>query len=239
MMIYALINPKGGSAKSTMVTLLTFSKVFRKKYKRIGIVELDEQETIGDWIEQRKANDLGLDDILYKKLTTQDEKKFQEEFAAICEDTDAVIIDCPGESIPKFATKFSINVADVILVPFKPTELEEQSFIKNLYPAIVETQGTGEPKNVVVIPTRIQGQTKRENVADYFSSILPEDIKCIGSYIPFHDIFGDFSREGMNLRNYGLQFRKNKRMNDKVKKMIELVEEVTKDIIKIGEAHVK
>lgn len=234
--IYALTQTKGGVSKTTNVKILAFSKAFRKKYPRIGLVELDGQRALEDWLAQREDNEFSMEGVLYKALDTADEATFLSEFEDLCNNCDAVIIDCPGESKPGFATKFALKVADVIVIPFKPTEDEEQSFSLHVYPAILEAREEGAAQKVMIVPTRIQGQTATETIRKYLSSIFPEDLNIANNYIPFHDIFGDFSRDGMSLKNYAVSYRKNKRMTEKIKKMIDISEKVVKEIIKLGES---
>ena len=61
-MIISLVSTKGGQGKSTLSLCMSYSKAFERKYKSIGLVEMDIQGTLRSWYlerseEQQSKND--------------------------------------------------------------------------------------------------------------------------------------------------------------------------------------
>ncbi len=128
--VFTLTNPKGGTGKSTLALLLAYSKAFKRRYKRVALVEMDPQGSLHGWAEDRPEGD----HVLFRQVLGRNPAPA---FEAIAGDVGAIVIDCPGESVDSFCTKFALAVANLVIVPCRASEFDINAANKNLWAGVL------------------------------------------------------------------------------------------------------
>ena len=57
-----MVSTKGGQGKSTLSLCMSYSKAFEKKYKSVGLVEMDIQGTLRSWYVERSEEEKNKND---------------------------------------------------------------------------------------------------------------------------------------------------------------------------------
>jgi len=234
-MIISLIQTKGGTGKTTLAKCLAYSKTFRKAFGSICLIELDPQGTIAAWHSQRIEYNISDGQVHFVDLALSTHKQIESQLIKLVEENDTMILDVPGESIGKFATKLATSLSDIVLIPMRSSTNDEQSFINNIYPVIEEISANAnkERKGFFIVPTFVHPQTKSKNVQDYFMEIMPENIGCLDTFLPSRSVYENYSREGLNLHEYAKSVKGNSRHYGQAKKAINDIEKIAKNILNL------
>ena len=233
MPILSFVQTKGGTGKTTLSQGVAYSKAFKKKYGKVALVELDAQGTLADWIGERIANRRKSKHVGFYQLVGLELDTLVTELERIVAEHKAVILDIPGESVGGFATKLAMNLSDLVLIPMRTSTNDEASFGRNLWPVIQEGLQEEKHASFVIVPTFIHPQTNTEKVHDYFEEIMPEQIHCMQSALPFRSTLENYSREGMTLAEYSRSVKGNARLYAQGKKAEKDMETIAKEIIKL------
>ncbi len=230
-MILSLIQTKGGTGKTTLATALAYSKLFRKRFESICLAELDPQGTISHWHNERESAGYPAYNIHFVTLL----KDVQRKLTRLVQEHDALILDVPGESVGKFATRLAVSLSDVALIPMRSSTNDEQSFGDNILPVIREIVEKDAEKQgrFYIVPGFVHPQASLENITGYFREVMPEDVKCLDAVFPARSVYENFSRDGMTLHDYAKSVRKNARNHGQAKKAISDIETIAKKILSI------
>ncbi len=237
-MIIAFVQTKGGTGKSTLALNVAFSRVVRKEFPSIVLVELDPQGTLKKWWERRtqaenSANEFN--NISFHHISSESKDEILEEIEALEANNELLILDVPGESIGKFHTKFACAVADLVLIPMRTSTNDEEAFEDNLLPIIDKILEVDKESRDVfyIIPSFTHPRANRENIFNYFKEVTPDYIHCLNAVFCFGTAFENFSRGGNNLFEYAESVRANTKAYQQAVKAINDVELIAKELIHV------
>lgn len=225
-MIISLVSTKGGVCKSTLAQGLAYSEAFARKFKTIGLVELDPQGTLNDWHQQRgdraKSGHVRFAQCLGENPAPQVKK--------LAASTGALILDVPGESRSEFATRFAVAASDVVIIPCRSSTKDEAALAMNLWPFIQEL---ARPKlKIMVIPVMVHPQSRPKTHTEYFGGILPRQLKVCPLPLPARSVFENFDRDGNTLAEYAHSVKSNQRAHGQAQRAITDIEAIAKEILK-------
>jgi cellulose biosynthesis protein BcsQ len=232
MPIFSFVQTKGGTGKTTLSLGVSYSKIFSKQYGRTALVELDPQGTLADWIGERVAFKRKSKAVGFHHLVGLELNVLTKTLEKIIAENEAVVLDVPGESVGGFATRLAMNLSDLVLIPMRTSTNDEASFGRNLWPVIQESLRDNRA-TYAILPTFIHPQANRENVRDYFRSIMPEQVGCLENVLPFRSAFENFSREGMTLPEYAASVKNNTRLREQASKAENDMELIAREAIKM------
>lgn len=145
-------NEKGGSGKST--TALHIVTSLLQDGVRVGSIDLDDrQKTLTRYIENRRGfcRDTGIDlplpidrvvqrsEARHKDDSEAEEKqRFEDTYAAIEDDVDVIVIDCPGAD--SFLSRLAHTSADTLITPVNDSFIDIDLLAK-VDPATFKVQG--------------------------------------------------------------------------------------------------
>jgi cellulose biosynthesis protein BcsQ len=119
MPVISFTNSKGGTGKSTLAYSLAFR--LAADYKRVLLLDMDSQQTLGDMLEDRRA--LGLPEVFdYRALFKQPIAVMGPQAAAYRSEYDMVVIDTPARYTTE--TQVALALADLVLVPTRPSRAD-------------------------------------------------------------------------------------------------------------------
>lgn len=231
-MILSFLQTKGGTAKTTLAKCLAYSKAFGKAFDSICLVELDPQGTILSWHEQRPNGEK--EKVGVAPLYEREEQKMGDTLEGLLEQYELLILDVPGESVGKFATRFAASLSDMVLIPMRSSTNDEQSFVDHIYPIIEQTIATDPDKQgaFYIVPTFVHPQTRAKSVQQYFNAIMPEEIRCLDTFLPYRSVYENFSRDGLNLHEYASSVKRNVRLYFQARKAVSDIEGIAKSVLK-------
>ncbi len=112
-----VINPKGGSGKSTVATNLAAH--YSHKVDRVALVDFDSQESSLEWLERRPER--------YPEIVGLAGHK--DGMRGVNRSTDVVIIDAPARTHKTELTDL-INRAETIIIPVQPSPIDMDATAK-------------------------------------------------------------------------------------------------------------
>lgn len=232
-MIISFLQTKGGTAKTTLATCLAYSKTFDKAFKSIGLVELDPQGTILAWYSQRPNG--GMEKVSVAPLYEREERQMIDALEDLMSRHETLILDVPGESVGKFATRFAASLSDLVLIPMRSSTNDEQSFVDHIFPILEQTKQAMSDKapSFWIIPTFVHPKTNPKTITDYFTAVMPEDVACLPAFLPYRSVFENFSREGLTLIEYSKTVKGNFRQFFQVKKAVNDIEKIAAEVLNI------
>jgi cellulose biosynthesis protein BcsQ len=232
MPILSFVQTKGGTGKTTLSQGIACSKIFSKAFNKVALVEIDPQGTLADWIGERIVQKRALKNVGFYQLAGLELSVLTAKLENILAENEAVILDVPGESVGGFATKLALNLSDVVLIPMRTSTNDEASFGRNLWPVIQESLRNNKAE-FYIIPTFIHPQTNPKNIRDYFKGIMPEQIGCLSTVLPFRSTYENFSREGRTLAEFSTSVKNNSRAYTQAKKSEADMELIAKEILSL------
>jgi cellulose biosynthesis protein BcsQ len=232
-MIISFLQTKGGTAKTTLATCLAYSKAFEKAFASIGIVELDPQGTILAWQQQRPQPDKTAR-VGISPLYDRDEHVMIDAMEALTKRYDLLILDVPGESLGKFATRLAASLSDLVLIPMRSSANDEQSFVDHIYPILQQTLEAVPEKQQAfwIIPTFVHPQTNLQNITGYFDAVMPAEVSCLPAFLPYRGVYENYGRDGRTLREYTAAAKGNLRQFLQAKKAVSDIEKIAQEVLK-------
>lgn len=109
MIVISLLNPKGGSGKTTIATNLASS--FHRQGKRVLLVDSDPQGSARDWHAVRDDNPI--------TLVALDRPNNLKNLANVTQNYDLVLVDGAAKLEDMIAA--AIKVSDIVLIPVQPS----------------------------------------------------------------------------------------------------------------------
>jgi cellulose biosynthesis protein BcsQ len=233
MPIFSFVQTKGGTGKTTLSQGIACSKTFGKAFGKVALVEIDPQGTLADWIGERIAHKRVLKNVGFHQLVGLELSVLTSKLEKIVAENEAVILDVPGESVGGFATKLALNLSDLVLIPMRTSTNDEASFGRNLWPVIQEGLRDNNTATFCIVPTFVHPQANPKNIQEYFRDIMPEQIGCLGSVLPFRSTYENFSREGMTLTEYSASVKANARLYTQARKAETDMETIAQEIVNL------
>ena len=230
MAIFSFVQTKGGTGKTTLSLCVACSKVLKRTFGQVALVELDSQGTLADWIGERIANRRKMQNLSYYHLAGLELATLTRELEHITASHSAVILDVPGESVGGFATRLALNLSDLVLVPMRSSTNDESSFGRNLWPVIQEGLKVNRAR-FAILPTFVHPQANPGNVIAYYRSIMPQQVSCLNQVMPTRAIFENFNRDGQTLAEYASSVRRNARLHRQAQTASRDVERIASAII--------
>jgi cellulose biosynthesis protein BcsQ len=233
-MIISVLQTKGGSGKSTLTQLLSFSSSVKKKFSEVSILELDIQGTLTDWVNRRKER-LGVDDekgfrfnSYYGKnidLLNKDIKKIYSR-----NKNEIMFIDTGGESAVGIGTQHSISISDKVIIPIRISTSDETAFLHNLYPKIKDIK----EKKFYLLPSFVHPSSNINNIRNYLKEKITRgtNLQIMKSCYFDRNIYQNYNRHGLSMKEYGEFFRTNQRETSRVEKATKDVETISKEMLK-------
>lgn len=237
-MITSYVQTKGGTGKSTLALSTAFSRTLGKRYKRIGLVELDPQKTLFAWWKEREREGLAEKTpngakVSFYHISTTNREEFQKEIQKASANQDFLVMDVPGEGTGRLHTRFAMAFSDLVIIPMRTSTYDEAAFSENLYPLILDIISLAPEKKDAfqVLPTFTHPQTKKSNILNYFTEILPNEVRCMDAVYPARSVYENFNRDGLCLTEYKKMVRTNKRLRQQAEKAGNDIEEITSRIL--------
>lgn len=196
-MIIVVGGIKGGSGKTTLATNLT---VLRSEFKKVLLVDADEQKSASDWVNQREG--MGIET---KWSTIQlAGKMIYSQLIRMKEDYDDIIIDVGGRDTT--SQRSALTIADKFIVPFKPRSLDIWT-IGGVKLMISEIQSVNPNLQCYAL---INQADSRGNDNEEAIEVLKEcpDLKCLPCSIGHRKAFGNASAEGLGISELKVQDKK-------------------------------
>jgi cellulose biosynthesis protein BcsQ len=233
-MIISVLQTKGGSGKSTLTQLLSFSSSVKKKFSEVSILELDIQGTLTDWIEERRKR-LEVDeeegfrfdsyhgknpDVLNRTIKKiYDQKK-----------NEIMFIDTGGESVAGIGTEYAITISDKVIIPIQISTSDESAFFKNLFPKIKDLK----EKKFYLLPSFVHPSSNVDNIRKDIKKRITKgtNLQIMKSCYFERNIYKNYNRFGLSMKEYGDLFRTNQRETNRVEKAVNDVESIAKEIIR-------
>ena len=180
---------KGGGGKTTIATNLCVMR--SKEFKKVLLVDADEQKTCSDWATQRHA--LGIDT---NWTTIQlSGKSLHSEIKKMAPNYDDVIIDVGGRDTT--SQRAALSIANKALIPFKPKSFDIWTLasVKSL---ILESKIFNPSLKAYAIIN--QADARGQDNEDAFDVIKesPEFI-CIPIPIGYRKAFANAAAEGLGI----------------------------------------
>ena len=205
-MIISIVNPKGGVGKSTLAHCLAYSEAVRRRFRRVALIEADPQGTLAAWAAEREARGLpAIKHVEFLQLLSERPAHLAERLRSV--KADLIVLDVPGESIPRFWTRAALELADRAVIPLRPSAKDEQALEDVLLPVLeaVRADRRGRP-SVFVVPSFVSPQAVPSNVRDYFGAWLPEYVTVTAPWSLRAGV-QEYDRAGETLNEYAKHVR--------------------------------
>lgn len=235
-MIISMVSTKGGQGKSTLSLCMSYSKAFEKKYKSVGLVEMDLQGTLRNWYVERSAEEKNNNDnVSFTHLTEKNPQRIKNTISDIIKRNDVVIMDIAGEGVGTQNIQLALLLSDVVIIPMRSSVNDEASFYDNLNPEIQKVIKNNPKRKGVfnILPTFTHPAKNPQKVREYYQEILPEYINVLPVCFFFRGVYDDYNFGGNTLREYLDLSKTNQREFLKAKKANEDIEMISKHIIKM------
>ncbi len=115
--IITIAQQKGGAGKTSLSIHLAIA--FLGAGKRVGLIDLDPQESMTAWYKLRRANFAPEDDLALRPASGW---RAQSEIERMKKDFDLVIIDSPPHA--ETSTRLAIRMADLVVVPVQLSPMD-------------------------------------------------------------------------------------------------------------------
>jgi len=235
-MIISMVSTKGGQGKSTLSLCMSYSKAFEKKYKNVGLVEMDIQGTLRSWYVERSEKKKNENDkVSFTHLIETKPQVVKNTITDTIKRNDVMIMDIAGEGVGREYIQFALLQSDVVIIPMRSSVNDEASFYDNLNPEIQRViKKHPERKGVFhILPTFVHPSKNPQKVREYFQEILPDYVKILPCCFFFRGVYDDYNFGGNTLREYLDLSKTNQREHQKAKKANEDIENISKHIIKM------
>lgn len=185
MPIIAVLNPKGGSGKTTLSTNL--ARALHERGHNVLIVDSDPQGSARDWHASTDTNPL--------PLISLDRPNNIKTLASIAKNYDYVVVDGAAKLEDMIAA--TIKIADFILIPVQPSpyDLWAASDLVDFIKARQEVTG-GKPLASFVISRAIQGTRLGGEIC---KALDEYDLGLLTSQVTQRQIYPQTASEGLSI----------------------------------------
>jgi chromosome partitioning protein len=198
-MILVVGGIKGGCGKTTIATNLAVLR--SSEGKKVLLVDADEQKSASDWADQRTGLASGMCQFVTISLAG---KGIYAQLQKLKEDYEDIIIDVGGRDTT--SQRSSLMVADIFLVPFKPSSYDVWT-LGSLKRMILEiTASNHSLKTFAVIN---QADSRGEDNESSFQIIEEcQEIKCLKNMIGTRKAFRNAASQGLGVSEIKPQDKK-------------------------------
>jgi chromosome partitioning protein len=148
-----VINPKGGSGKTTLAVNL--ASYFAARGESTLLMDYDRQGSAGHWIKKRKPSQPPIGVIAAYEVNLRVTRSFQLRIPA---GTDRVIIDTPA-AIPAQDMPDLTRTADKILVPVLPSDIDIHACSRCVQNLLLVAKVRREDNRLGIIANRVRRNT--------------------------------------------------------------------------------
>lgn len=191
-MIVVISGIKGGSGKTTIATNLA---VCRSVYKKVLLVDADEQRSVSDWADIRE---LWLTENKYEcELTTIQlaGRTVGPQLLKMAPNYDDIIVDVGGRDTN--SQRSALTVADVCVIPFKPRSLDIWTL--GAVKGMIEEIKTVNPKLVCYALVNMADSKGTDNIEVIEILKEWEGVICVPQSIGHRKAFGNAATLGMGV----------------------------------------
>ena len=185
MTIISVLNPKGGSGKTTLATNLARS--FHERGKSILLVDSDPQGSARDWQAANEENPLA--------IIALDRAQNLKKLDTIAKPYDFVVID--GAAKLEDVLAATIKASDVVIIPVQPSpyDLWAASDLISFVKARQEITD-GKPKAAFVITRAISGTTLG---ADVKTTLAENELPVFDTHVTQRQTYPQTASEGLTV----------------------------------------
>ena len=150
-MIIAVLNPKGGSGKTTLCT--NIARALQKRGNKVLIVDSDEQGTSADWLsmQDETSDQPGVVNVTNPATMQRDLKNVAAAYDYVC-------VDGAAKMMPQLESA-TIAASDLVLIPCRPSAADiwsSASIVESIKARRELTDGK-QPNAAFVINARVHG----------------------------------------------------------------------------------
>jgi chromosome partitioning protein len=153
MLRIVVLNPKGGSGKTTIATNLASYYVSRSV--KTTLMDYDPQASSTRWLKKRQANQATIHGIAAFERNNRTTRSFQMRIPA---DTERVVIDTPAALAAQDLPEITRG-ADAILVPVLPSDIDIHACSKVIADLLLVAKIPRQDNRLGVIANRVKRQT--------------------------------------------------------------------------------
>lgn len=233
-MIISILQTKGGSGKSTLTQMLSFSSAVKKKFPDVSILEMDYQGSLSRWVENRNIR-LGVDEEEGFKFNSYYGKNLDllgKEIKKIYsrEKTEIMFVDTGGESNVGTGTRYSISISDKVIIPIKVSTYSEDAFLTNLYPKIKDIKD----KKFYILPSFVHPSSNVDNIKNHIKEKITKgtNLQIMKNCFFNRTIYDNCNRYGLSLKEYREFFKTNKKETNRVDTALKDIENISKEILR-------
>ena len=149
-----VVNPKGGSGKTTLATnLASFYAVWDVP---VGLVDLDSQKSSTDWLKSRPESASTIQGFYGLKRKID-----------LPQDLRRVIYDSPAK-VSLASVSLLINIVDVVLIPVLPSAIDMRVTAKFIADLLIKVKVRHKPVKIAVVGNRMQANYKSSALLENF-----------------------------------------------------------------------
>ena len=182
MSIIAILNPKGGSGKTTMTTNL--ARALHERGRKVLVVDSDPQGSARDWHAASEDNPL--------PLVALDRANNVKSLTDVAKGYDFVVIDGAAKLEDMIAA--TIKIADVVLIPVTPSpyDLWAATDLVDFVKARREITD-GKPKASFIISRAIAGTRLGDEITD---ALAEHELSVFDTHIVQRQVYPQTASEG-------------------------------------------
>jgi chromosome partitioning protein len=164
--VISLVNPKGGSGKSTLT--LCLAEVFENSM----IVDFDPQACLWSWYQERTLNNHHKDNHSIEVEFYGLEELPVERLDALSQLNDFVFIDCPGESEAGEKTRTALVYSDLVIIPVHGSDFDITSLLNHLAPLLEDAAASNiKGGKIMFLPVFVNPLARIDRVVSRFEGL--------------------------------------------------------------------
>ncbi len=234
-MIISIVSTKGGQGKSTLALCLAYSKAFSKAFRKIALVEMDQQGTLKSWYLARDAEKNN--GVSFTHLVEKNKSVVVNTLTDLIKRNDLVLMDVVGEGVGGVYTQLATRMSDLCIIPMQTSVNNEASFYDGLIP-VIQSAIKDYPKRAkntyFMLPTFVHPTSNPKKVREYFEAVIPNYVKILPCCFYERRVFDYYNADGATLQEFVASSKSNKRENAKAIQANADIENIAKTILKQG-----